>query len=171
MSLSPYLTKVKRPIKNIVIPWEEQNFSFKKYFNKANFILFYYPLKYVRKLAFVLIAAIVQDPVTLVVILIAINVLFIVYIIVLKPREMPYLIFDLIIEFVLLAFESFLLVYLILDGSRVAMMSIVAHAVAFITANLSLLTAIVLNLIAYFKIFLCIKDLISHLREKAAERN
>ncbi len=84
---------------------------------------------------------------------------------------MPYLIFDLVIEFVLLAFEVFLLVYLVMDGSKVAMMSIVAHAVGFITANLSLITAIVLNLIAYYKIFLCIKDLISHLKEKAAERN
>ena len=77
---------------------------------------------------------------------------------------MPYLIFDLIIELVLLAFEGFLLVYLIMDGSKVAMMSIITHAVGFITANLSLITAIVLNLIAYYKIFLYIKNLISHLR-------
>lgn len=83
---------------------------------------------------------------------------------------MPYIVFDLIIEFVLLAFEVFLLVYLAMDGSKIAMMSIVTHAVGFITANLSLITAIVLNLIAYYKIFLCIKDLIFHLREKAAER-
>lgn len=62
------------------------------------------------------------------------------------------------------------MVYLILDGPKVAMMSIVAHAVGFVTANLSLITAIVLNLIAYYKIFLCIKDLITHLRSKAAER-
>jgi len=77
---------------------------------------------------------------------------------------MPYLVFDLIIEFVMLIFEGFLLVYLILDGPKIAMMSIVAHAVGFVTANLSLITAIILNLIAYYKIFLCIKDLISHLR-------
>jgi len=65
---------------------------------------------------------------------------------------------------VLLAFEAFLLIYLMMDGSKVAMMSIVTHAVGFITANLSLITAIVLNLVAYYKIFLCIKDLISHLK-------
>jgi len=164
MSLSPYLTKVKRPVKNIVVPWEEQVFSCRKYFNKANFILIYYPLKYVRKFLFVMVAAIVSDPVHMVAILIAINVLFIMYIIALRPRTMPYLIFDLIIEFVLLAFEGFLLVYLILDGPKIAMMSIITHAVGFVTANLSLITAIVLNLIAYYKIFLCIKDLISHLR-------
>ncbi len=86
MSLSPYLTKVKRPVKNIVLPWEEQEPSFRKYFNKANFILAYYPLKYIRKLAFILVAAIVADPINLVSILIAINVAFIVYIIVLRPR-------------------------------------------------------------------------------------
>lgn len=64
----------------------------------------YYPLKYIRKLLFVMVAAIVTDPVQMVVILIAINIVFIMYIIALRPREMPYLIFDLIIEFVLLAF-------------------------------------------------------------------
>lgn len=51
-----------------------------------------------------MVAAIVTDPVQMVVILIAINIVFIMYIIALRPREMPYLIFDLIIEFVLLAF-------------------------------------------------------------------
>jgi hypothetical protein len=168
MSLSPFLTKVKRPLKNIVIPFEEQDFSFGKYFNKANFILIYYPLKYVRKFAFVLVAALVSNPVNMVSILIAINVAFIVYMIVLRPRVMPYMVFDLIIEFVLLAFEVFLLVYLFLDGPKIAMMSIVTHVVGFITANLSIATAIILNLIAYYKIFLCIKDLISHLRERAA---
>lgn len=51
-----------------------------------------------------------------------------------------------------------------------AIMSIVAHVIGFITANLSIITAIILNLIAYYRIFLCIKDLISHIRQKAAER-
>lgn len=130
----------------------------------------YYPLKYVRKFLFVMVAAIVPNPVHVVAILIGINVLFIMYIIALRPREMPYLVFDLVIEFVLLVFEGVLLVYLILDGPRIAIMSIVTHAVGFITANISLIVAIILNLIAYYKIFLCIKDLITHLRQKAAER-
>jgi hypothetical protein len=51
-----------------------------------------------------------------------------------------------------------------MDGPKVAMMSIVTHVVGFITANLSIIVAIVLNLIAYYKIFLCIKDLIAHLK-------
>lgn len=104
-------------------------------------------------------------------VLIGINVIFIIYMIALRPRLMPYIVFDLIIEFVLLAFEVFLLIYLMMDGPKIAMMSIVTHVVGFVTANLSIFTAIVLNLIAYYKIFLCIKDLISHLRERAAERN
>jgi len=57
----------------------------------------YYPLKYVRKFAFVVVAAIVTEPVNTVSILIAINVLFIIYMIALRPRTMPYMIFDLII--------------------------------------------------------------------------
>ncbi len=117
-----------------------------------------------------LVAALVTDPVTMVGTMIGINVAFIVYMIVLRPKVMPYIAFDLVIEFVLLAFEVFLLVYLFQDGAKVAMMSIVAHAVGFITANLSIVTAIILNLVAYYKIFLCIKDLISHLKERAAER-
>ena len=127
-------------------------------------------MKYVRKSAFVLVAALITAPETMVGTLIAINIAFIIYMIALRPRTMPYMIFDLIIEFVLLAFEVFLLVYLVLDGPKVAMMSIVAHVVGFITANLSIFTAIILNLIAYYKIFLCIKDLISHIKDKVAER-
>ena len=127
-------------------------------------------MKYVRKFAFVLVAALITAPETMVGTLIAINIAFIIYMIALRPRTMPYMIFDLIIEFVLLAFEVFLLVYLVLDGPKVAMMSIVAHVVGFITANLSIFTAIILNLIAYYKIFLCIKDLISHIKDKVAER-
>lgn len=70
----------------------------------------------------------------------------------------------------LLAFEIFLFVYLILDGSKIAMMSIVTHAIGFIFANISLIVAIILNLVAYYNIFLCIKDLLAHIAEKAAER-
>jgi len=72
--------------------------------NKPNFILIYYPLKYLRKFGFVIVTALVTDPTTLVGTLIGLNIAFIVYMIALKPRKMPYMIFDLIIEFVLLAF-------------------------------------------------------------------
>jgi hypothetical protein len=57
----------------------------------------YYPLKYIRKFAFVLVAALITNPVHTVSILIAINVAFIAYMIALRPRLMPYMIFDLII--------------------------------------------------------------------------
>lgn len=97
MSLSPYLTKVKRPVKNYVLPFEEQPLSFQKYFKVINFILIYYPLKYVRKLLFIFCAALIQTPTNMVSTLIAINVAFIIYMIALKPRTMPYLLFDLII--------------------------------------------------------------------------
>jgi hypothetical protein len=117
---------------------------------------------------FVLVASLVADPVNMVAILIALNIAFIIYIIALKPRTMPYLVFDLVIEFVLLTFEVFLLAYLSMEGSRIAIMSIMTHIIGFVTANISLFVAIILNLMAYYKIFLCIKDLIGHIRVKAA---
>jgi hypothetical protein len=46
-------------------------------------------------------------------------------------------------------------------------MSIATHAVGFITANLSLIIAIILNIIAYYKIFMCLYELYKHLQEKA----
>lgn len=69
---------------------------------------------------------------------------------------MPYMVFDFIIEFILLFFEIFMLVYLSIDSARVTAMSIVTHAVGFITANLSIVIGIILNLYAYYKIFMCI---------------
>ena len=60
-----------------------------------------------------------------------------------------------------------MLVYLAMDGSTISAMSIVTHSFGFITANLSLLVAIILNLIAYYKIIMCLYELYKHLKEKA----
>ena len=79
---------------------------------------------------------------------------------------MPYLVFDFIIEFLLLGFEIFMLVYLSTDGAKISAMSIVTHAIGFITANLSLFVAIILNLVAYYKIIMCLRELYLHLKEK-----
>lgn len=79
---------------------------------------------------------------------------------------MPYMIFDFIVEGVLLFFEIFMLVYLTNESAKVTTMSIATHAVGFITANLSLIIAIILNLIAYYKIFMCIYDMYQHLKTK-----
>lgn len=84
---------------------------------------------------------------------------------------MPYLVFDLIIEGVLLFFEIFMLIYLTTGGSKITSLSIAAHAIGFITANLSLIIAIILNLIAYYKIFMCFKDLYNHLKKKTDEKD
>lgn len=81
-----------------------------------------------------------------------------------------YLVGDLIIEFVLLFFEIFMLAYIALNGSQVAAMSIATHFIGFIMANLSLITAIVLNLIAYYQIIKCFYDLYQHLVEKVEEK-
>jgi hypothetical protein len=49
-------------------------------------------------------------------------------------------------------------------------MSIITHSLGFMMANASLIIAIILNLIAYYKIIVCIWDLVKHLRAKNAER-
>ena len=64
----------------------------------------YYPLKYFRKFLFVLIVAVCPNPVVSLGILIGLNVIFIVYMAALRPRLMPYMILDFIIEGVMLAF-------------------------------------------------------------------
>lgn len=112
------------------------------------------------------IVALSPQPITSLVILIILNIMFVVYLAVFRPRVMPYLVFDFIIEGILLFFEIFMLVYLSNDSAKVTAMSIAAQAIGFITANLSLIIAIILNLIAYYKIFMCIYDLYKHLVAK-----
>ena len=128
--------------------------------------LVYYPLKYFRKFVFILILTLVPDPIIALSVIIGLNVIFIAYMAILLPRTMPYMVFDFIIEGILLAFEIFMLVFISLDATRVTAMSIVTQAVGFVTANASIIIAIVLNIIAYYHIFKCIYDLVVVLREK-----
>lgn len=107
-------------------------------------------------MVFVFIVALSPIPMNSLISLIILNIIFIVYMAVFRPRQMPYMVFDFIIEGILLFFEIFMLVYLVDDSAKITVMSIAAHAVGFITANLSLIVAIILNLIAYYKIFMCI---------------
>ncbi len=160
MSLSPFVYNVKRPEE---LP-EEGNFI---YFSWANFRLAFYALKYLRKIILIAIVAFGSDAISMLSALIALNVIFIAYILIFRPRKMPFIIFDLIIEFILLGFEVFMLTYVVLDGSKIGIMSIIAHGVGFIMANLSLVVAIVLNLIAYYKIFMCVYELVKHLQHRA----
>lgn len=162
MSLNPWISKVKRPTE-----LSEDDFS---YCTKENWRLFYYALKYFRKFIFVLIIAVVQVPTISLSVLIGLNIVFIGYMAALRPREMPYMVFDFIIEGILLGFEIFMLVYISIDETRVTAMSIVTQAVGFITANFSIIVAIILNLIAYYHIIKCIYDLVVVLREKMDEK-
>jgi len=57
-----------------------------------------------------------------------------------------------------------MLVYISLDATAVSAMSIVTQAIGFLTANISLIIAIVLNIIAYYHIFRCLYDLVVVLR-------
>ncbi len=54
--------------------------------------------------------------------------------------------------------------YVIMDAAKISGMSIATHAFGFISANLSIIVAIVLNIVAYYKIFLCIYELYQHLK-------
>lgn len=127
--------------------------------------ILYYPVKYIRKLLFVIFAAAISDPVASLGCLIALNVVFVVLICVRRPHSMLILmILDLIIEGVLLFFEIFMLVYVKNSASLVSTMSIITHGLGFLSANLSLVIAIILNLIAYYKIIKCIYELVQHLR-------
>ncbi len=160
MSMSPWVYKVKRPE---FIPAEGDAFV---YCSKSNFILLYYPLKYFRKFIFVLIVVVCPNPVASLCILLGLNIVFIGYMGAFRPRSMPYMIFDFIVEGVMLAFEVFMVVYMALDSVKINAMTIVTHAFGFITANLSIIVAIVLNIVAYYKIFMCIYDLYQHIKEK-----
>lgn len=57
-----------------------------------------------------------------------------------------------------------MLIYMSLDSNKITAMSIVTHAFGFLSANLSMVVAIVLNVIAYYRIFMCIYELVQHLR-------
>jgi hypothetical protein len=57
-----------------------------------------------------------------------------------------------------------MLVYMVLSSVKITPMSIATHAFGFITANLSIIVAIILNIIAYYKIFMCIYELVQHLK-------
>lgn len=50
-----------------------------------------------------------------------------------------------------------MLVYTKQNADFVSVMSIATHGLGFLSANLSLVIAIILNLIAYYKIFKCIQ--------------
>lgn len=166
MSLEPYVYKVKRP--ETEIPEEGQPIL--KYFTFENFRLIYVPLKYLRKFIFVLIVAICPVPETSLILLIVLNIIFIAYMAVFRPRVNPYLIFDFIIEGILIIFEVFMLIYLMSGSARTSAFTIGSQAVGFIAANISIIVAIILNLIAYYKIFMCFYELYKHLKKAQSEK-
>lgn len=111
-----------------------------------------------------MVVVLCPNPVVTLSVLLGLNILFLFYMGVLRPRQMPYMVFDFIIEGVMLAFEIFMVIYMALDSVKISIMSIIAHAFGFISANLSIIVAIVLNIVAYYKIFMCIYELYQHLK-------
>lgn len=76
---------------------------------------------------------------------------------------------EIILEFLILGFEIFMLIYVTTSGASVSALSIVAHALGFALANSTLAIAIILNIMAYYTIFCCIVDCIRHLKASADE--
>jgi len=129
--------------------------------------LAYAAIKYIRKFIFVLIAALCPNPITTLALLVGVSILFIGYLVILKPKEKLYLILEILLESVLTLFILFMLIYVALNGSTVAAMSVATHAIGFILANSTLVIAIILNVMAYYTIFCCIVDLFKHLKNQA----
>jgi hypothetical protein len=63
-----------------------------------------------------------------------------------------------------------MMVYIKQGAYKIDLMSIITHSLGFLMANASLVIAIILNLIAYYKIIMCIWELVKHLRRKGDER-
>jgi hypothetical protein len=99
--------------------------------------------------------------------LISINVLFLLFICIKRPHSSTILfILDIVIESIVLLFEILLLVYNKNSTGVINVISIIVHVFGFLTANVSLIIAIILNLIAYYNIIICLKDLLAHLKDR-----
>ena len=121
---------------------------------------------------FIVIVASVSDGVTVLSLLMTLNILFIVYLCVRRPHSSKiWFGFDLAIELILFAFEVFMMVYIKQGANKIDLMSIITHSLGFLMANASLVIAIMLNLIAYYKIVMCIWELVKHLKAKGDERD
>lgn len=160
MSLSPYIESVVRPVYNVNIP----EYSEFKYFKLEHWRLAYAAIKYTRKFLFVLIVALCNDPIASLSLLIVFTIAYMLYLIVLKPKEKLYLILELILESLLLFFLIFMLVFVVDGGANVTVFSVITHAIGFLMANCTLGIAIVLNLMSYYSIFCCIYDLLKHIK-------
>ena len=149
MSMSPYVAKI----------------------NRDKFSLAYYPLKYLRKFICIIFVATISDGIVVLGLLMALNLAFIIYLCTKRPHSSKLFFgFDLSIELILLGFEIFMMVYVKQGANKVDLMSIITHSLGFMMANASLIIAIILNLIAYYKIVMCIWDLVKHLKSKGEER-
>lgn len=82
MSLSPYIDKVVRPIYNEFDP----EYSEFRYFKLEHWKLAYAAIKYFRKLIFVFIVALCPNPVTTLSLLVVVTTIYILYLIILRPK-------------------------------------------------------------------------------------
>ena len=114
-----------------------------------------------------LFVALISSPVTTLACLVGLSVAYLLYLFILRPKKKLFLILEIILELLILGFEIFMLVYVVIGGATVTVMSVVAHAVGFAMANSTLVIGIILNILAYYTIFCCIIDCVKHLKESA----
>ena len=88
MSLSPYIDKVVRPVYNENIP----EFAEFKYFTIPHWRLAYAAIKYFRKFLFVVFVVACPDPAATLGLLVGLSIVYMLYLIILKPKEKLYLI-------------------------------------------------------------------------------
>lgn len=160
LSLAPWIDSVVRPVYNEDVP-EYAEF---KWFTIPHWRLAYASLKYFRKFLFVLFIALSPSPVISLSLVVGLSVFYLSYLLILKPKEKLYLILEVILEFLILGFEIFMLVFVTTGGATITVMSIVAHAVGFAMANSTLAIAIILNIMSYYTIFCCVVDCVKHLK-------
>ena len=88
MALFPWIDKVVRPVYNVDVP-EYAEF---KYFSVPHLRLGCAAIKYFRKFLFVVIVSAMPTPATTLGTLIALSVVYLIYLFVLKPKEKLYLV-------------------------------------------------------------------------------
>jgi hypothetical protein len=115
----------------------------------------------------VLFVAVIANPAISMGLLVGLSVAYLLYLVILRPKEKLYLILEIILELLILGFEIFMLIFVTNGGASITLMSVIAHALGFALANSTLAIAIILNLMAYYTIFCCVIDCIKHLKSSA----
>lgn len=119
----------------------------------------HFPLKYLLKLIFIFLLVLCENKSAGMISILAINAAYIAfYLIAFRPRETPYLILDVVVQLILLAFEIVLVIYFKSGSNKTSLPTIFTHLIGFISINLFMILGIVFLLMALIKLICCCKD-------------